>query len=213
MTQRLKTQYQETIVSKLMEQFKYQNIHQVPKLVKVTINRGLGEAANNAKALESSLNEIATIAGQKPVVTRAKKAIASFKIRQGMPVGIMVTLRGDRMYAFLDRLINLALPRIRDFRGVSDKSFDGNGNYALGIKEQIIFPEINFDKVDAIRGMDIIITTTAKTDEEARELLRLFNFPFPAEAQKEAAQKDGEAKPMAAANASAAAARQMRSRR
>ncbi|GET42939.1 50S ribosomal protein L5 [Microseira wollei] len=178
MTQRLKSQYQETIVPKLMEQFKYQNIHQVPKLVKVTINRGLGEAANNAKALESSLTEIATIAGQKPVVTRAKKAIASFKIRQGMPVGIMVTLRGDRMYAFLDRLINLALPRIRDFRGISPKSFDGHGNYSLGIREQLIFPEIEYDRIDQIRGMDISIITTANTDEEGRALLKEMGMPF-----------------------------------
>ncbi|MFB2975551.1 50S ribosomal protein L5 [Microseira sp. BLCC-F43] len=178
MTQRLKSQYQETIVPKLMDQFKYQNIHQVPKLVKVTINRGLGEAANNAKALESSLSEIATIAGQKPVVTRAKKAIASFKIRQGMPVGIMVTLRGDRMYAFLDRLINLALPRIRDFRGISPKSFDGRGNYSLGIREQLIFPEIEYDRIDQIRGMDISIITTANTDEEGRALLKEMGMPF-----------------------------------
>ena len=178
MTQRLKTQYQETIVPKLVEQFKYQNVHQVPKLVKVTINRGLGDAANNAKALESSLNEIATIAGQKPVVTRAKKAIASFKIRQGMPVGIMVTLRGDRMYAFLDRLINLALPRIRDFRGISPKSFDGRGNYSLGIREQLIFPEIEYDRIDQIRGMDISIITTANTDEEGRALLKEMGMPF-----------------------------------
>ncbi len=178
MTQRLKTQYQETIVPKMMEQFKYQNIHQVPKLVKVTINRGLGEAANNAKALESSLTEIATIAGQKPVVTRAKKAIAGFKIRQGMPVGIMVTLRGDRMYAFLDRLINLALPRIRDFRGISPKSFDGRGNYSLGIREQLIFPEIEYDRIDQIRGMDISIITTANTDEEGRALLKEMGMPF-----------------------------------
>lgn len=178
MTQRLKTQYQETIVPKLMEQFKYQNIHQVPKLVKVTINRGLGEAANNAKALESSLSEIAIIAGQKPVVTRAKKAIAGFKIRQGMPVGIMVTLRGERMYAFLDRLINLALPRIRDFRGISPKSFDGRGNYSLGIREQLIFPEVEYDRIDQIRGMDISIITTANTDEEGRALLKEMGMPF-----------------------------------
>ncbi|HAZ46630.1 MAG TPA: 50S ribosomal protein L5 [Cyanobacteria bacterium UBA11369] len=178
MTQRLKTQYQETIVPKLVEQFKYQNVHQVPKLVKVTINRGLGDAANNAKALESSLTEIATIAGQKPVVTRAKKAIAGFKIRQGMPVGIMVTLRGDRMYAFLDRLINLALPRIRDFRGISPKSFDGRGNYSLGIREQLIFPEIEYDRIDQIRGMDISIITTANTDEEGRALLKEMGMPF-----------------------------------
>ncbi|HEY9298678.1 MAG TPA: 50S ribosomal protein L5 [Phormidium sp.] len=178
MTQRLKTVYQETIVPKLKEQFNYSNIHQVPKVIKVTLNRGLGEAASNAKALESSLNEIGLIAGQKPVVTRAKKAIAGFKIREGMPVGIMVTLRGDRMYAFLDRLINLSLPRIRDFRGVSPKSFDGRGNYSLGVREQLIFPEIEYDKIDQIRGMDISIITTAKTDEEGRALLKAFGMPF-----------------------------------
>jgi large subunit ribosomal protein L5 len=178
MAQRLKTIYQETIVPKLKEQFKYENIHQVPKVVKVTINRGLGEAASNAKALESSLTEIGTIAGQKPVVTRAKKAIAGFKIRQGMPVGIMVTLRGDRMYAFLDRFINLALPRIRDFRGISPKSFDGRGNYSVGIREQLIFPEIEYDQIDQIRGMDISIITTANTDEEGRALLKEMGMPF-----------------------------------
>ncbi|MFB2898662.1 50S ribosomal protein L5 [Aerosakkonemataceae cyanobacterium BLCC-F50] len=178
MTQKLKTTYQETIVPKLKEQFNYTNIHQVPKIVKVTLNRGLGEAASNAKALESSLTEIGLIAGQKPVVTRAKKAIAGFKIREGMPVGIMVTLRGDRMYAFLDRLINLALPRIRDFRGISPKSFDGRGNYSLGVREQLIFPEIEYDRIDQIRGMDISIITTAKTDEEGRALLKAFGMPF-----------------------------------
>lgn len=178
MTQKLKTTYQETIVPKLKEQFNYRNIHQVPKIVKVTLNRGLGEAATNAKALESSLTEIGLIAGQKPVVTRAKKAIAGFKIREGMPVGIMVTLRGDRMYAFLDRLINLALPRIRDFRGISPKSFDGRGNYSLGVREQLIFPEIEYDRIDQIRGMDISIITTAKTDEEGRALLKAFGMPF-----------------------------------
>lgn len=178
MTVRLKTVYQETIVPKLKEQFGYTNIHQVPKLVKISVNRGLGEASQNAKALESSLNEIATIAGQKPVVTRAKKAIAGFKIRQGMPVGVMVTLRSDRMYSFLDRLINLALPRIRDFRGVSPKSFDGHGNYTLGIREQLIFPEVDYDSIDQIRGMDISIITTANTDEEGRALLKEFGMPF-----------------------------------
>src|ERR687893_2100278 len=162
MPDKLKVVYQEKIVPTLMDQFKYQNIHQVPKLVKVTVNRGLGEASQNAKALESSLNEIATIAGQKPVVTRAKKAIAGFKIRQGMPVGVMVTLRSGRMYSFLDRLINLALPRIRDFRGVSPKSFDGRGNYSIGIREQLIFPEIDYDDIAAIRGLDVAITTSAK---------------------------------------------------
>lgn len=178
MAQKLKTLYQEQIVPKLMEQFQYSNIHQVPKLVKVTVNRGLGEASQNAKALESSLSEIALVTGQKPVVTRAKKAIAGFKIRKGMPVGIMVTLRSDRMYAFLDRFINLALPRIRDFRGVSPKSFDGRGNYTLGIREQLIFPEVDYDSIDQIRGMDISIITTANTDEEGRALLKELGMPF-----------------------------------
>ncbi|EDZ92810.1 ribosomal protein L5 [Limnospira maxima CS-328] len=178
MTSPLKTIYQETIVPKLMEQFKYENIHQVPKVVKVTINRGLGEASQNAKALESSVNELAIITGQKPVVTRAKKAIAGFKIRQGMPVGVMVTLRSDRMYAFMERLIHLALPRIRDFRGISPKSFDGRGNYSLGVKEQLIFPEIDYDRIDQIRGLDISIVTTAQTDEEGRALLKEMGMPF-----------------------------------
>jgi len=178
MTQRLKTVYLETIVPKLKEQFGYTNIHQVPKVVKVTINRGLGEASQNAKALESSISELATITGQKPVVTRAKKAIAGFKLRQGMPVGVMVTLRSERMYAFLDRLIGLALPRIRDFRGISPKSFDGRGNYTLGIKEQLIFPEIKYDSIEQIRGMDVSIITTAKTDEEGRALLKEMGMPF-----------------------------------
>ncbi|MBD2306156.1 50S ribosomal protein L5 [Chroococcidiopsis sp. FACHB-1243] len=175
---KLKSIYQEKIVPQLVEQFQYKNLHQVPKLVKITINRGLGEAAQNAKAMESSLTELATIAGQKPVVTRAKKAIAGFKIRQGMPVGIMVTLRGDRMYAFLDRFVNLALPRIRDFRGISPKSFDGRGNYTLGVREQLIFPEVEYDSIDQIRGMDISIITTANTDEEGRALLKAFGMPF-----------------------------------
>jgi large subunit ribosomal protein L5 len=178
MTQRLKLFYKETVVPKLMEQFQYTNIHQVPKVVKVTVNRGLGEASQNAKALEASINEISTITGQKPVVTRAKKAIAGFKIRQGMPVGIMVTLRAERMYAFMDRLLNLALPRIRDFRGLSPKSFDGRGNYTLGLREQLIFPEINYDSIDQIRGMDISIITTATTDEEGRALLKEMGMPF-----------------------------------
>lgn len=177
-TTRLKTLYQETIVPKLTTQFNYTNVHQVPKLVKITVNRGLGEAAQNAKSLEASLNEIAIITGQKPVVTRAKKAIAGFKIRQGMPVGIMVTLRAERMYAFLDRLISLSLPRIRDFRGVSPKSFDGRGNYTLGVREQLIFPEIEYDKIDQVRGLDISIITTAKSDEEGRALLKEMGMPF-----------------------------------
>ncbi len=175
---RLKKTYQETIVPKLMDQFQYTNIHQVPKLVKVSVNRGLGEAAQNAKSMEASISEIALITGQKPVVTRAKQAIAGFKIRQGMPVGIMVTLRGERMYAFVDRLINLALPRIRDFRGISPKSFDGRGNYTLGVREQLIFPEVEYDSIDQIRGMDISIITTAKNDEEGRALLKEMGMPF-----------------------------------
>ncbi len=178
MKAQLKSLYQETIVPQLMAQFQYTNIHQVPKLIKVTINRGLGEAAQNAKSLEASLNEVSVITGQKPVVTRAKKAIAGFKIRQGMPVGLMVTLRGDRMYAFADRLINLALPRIRDFRGVSPKSFDGRGNYTLGVREQLIFPEVEYDSIDQIRGMDISLITTAKNDEEGRALLKAMGMPF-----------------------------------
>lgn len=178
MPNRLKAEYQEKIVPKLMEQFQYKNIHEVPKLVKITLNRGMGEAAQNAKSLEASLAEIATITGQKPVVTRAKKAIAGFKLRQGMPVGIMVTLRSDRMYTFLDRLVNLSLPRIRDFRGISPKSFDGRGNYTLGVREQIIFPEIEYDSIDQIRGMDISIITTANNDEEGRALLKEFGMPF-----------------------------------
>jgi large subunit ribosomal protein L5 len=178
MATQLKTLYQETIVPQLMDQFQYTNIHQVPKLIKVTVNRGLGEGAQNAKLLEGSLNEVAVITGQKPVVTRAKKAIAGFKIRQGMPVGLMVTLRSDRMYAFVDRLINLALPRIRDFRGVSPKSFDGRGNYTLGVREQLIFPEVEYDSIDQIRGMDISIITTAKTDQEGRALLKAMGMPF-----------------------------------
>lgn len=178
MSQKLKSRYEEKIVSKLMEQFGYKNIHQVPKVLKVTVNRGLGEAAQNAKALESSIQEISIITGQKPVVTRAKKAIAGFKIRQGMPIGVMVTLRSERMYAFLDRLINLALPRIRDFRGINVKSFDGRGNYNLGLREQLIFPEVDYDSIDQIRGMDISIVTTANTDEEGRALLKEMGMPF-----------------------------------
>ena len=174
----LKTQYETEIVPKLMEQFKYENIHQVPKLVKVTLNRGLGEASQNAKALESSIQEMAIITGQKPVVTRAKKAIAGFKIRKGMPVGVMVTLRSERMYAFVNRLIHLALPRIRDFRGISPKSFDGRGNYCLGVREQLIFPEIDYDSIDQIRGLDISIVTSAQNDEEGRALLKEMGMPF-----------------------------------
>jgi large subunit ribosomal protein L5 len=174
----LKQRYRETIQPKLLKDLSLSNIHEVPKVMKVNGNRGLGEAATNAKSLEASVNELAQITGQKVVITRAKKAIAAFKIRQGMPIGCAVTLRGDRMYAFLERFINLALPRIRDFRGVSPKSFDGRGNYTVGVREQIIFPEISFDKIDAIRGMDITIVTSARTDEEGRALLREMGMPF-----------------------------------
>ncbi|WP_028953625.1 50S ribosomal protein L5 [Synechococcus sp. CC9616] len=174
----LKKRYRETIQPKLQKDLSLKNVHEVPKVLKVTVNRGLGEAAQNAKSLEASVGELAQITGQKVMVTRAKKAIAAFKIRQGMPIGCAVTLRGERMYAFLERLINLALPRIRDFRGVNPKSFDGRGNYTLGVREQLIFPEISFDKIDAIRGMDITIVTTARTDEEGRALLREMGMPF-----------------------------------
>ncbi|MFO8039663.1 MAG: 50S ribosomal protein L5 [Sodalinema sp.] len=178
MTQRLKTLYLETIVPKLKSEFNYENIHQVPRLSKITVNRGLGEASQNAKALESSLRELAVITGQKPVVTRAKKSIAGFKVREGMPVGVMVTLRRERMYAFLDRLISISLPRIRDFRGISPKSFDGRGNYTLGVREQLIFPEVDYDSIDQLRGMDISIVTTANNDEEGRALLKEMGMPF-----------------------------------
>ena len=174
----LKNRYRETIRPKLLKDLGFSNIHQVPKVVKINVNRGLGEAAQNSKALEASLSEVSTITGQKALVTRAKKAIAGFKIRQGMPIGCAVTLRGERMYSFLERLINLALPRIRDFRGVSPKSFDGRGNFTLGVKEQLIFPEISFDKVEAIRGVDITIVTSARTDEEGRALLKEMGMPF-----------------------------------
>ena len=173
---RLRELYDNEISKQMTEKFGYANPMMVPKLDKIVIS--VGEAKENAKVLDKVTEELAIIAGQKPVLTRAKKSIANFKLREGMPIGCKVTLRGERMYEFLDRLVNLALPRVRDFRGVSPDSFDGRGNYALGIKEQLIFPEIEFDKVDKVRGMDIIVTTTAKTDEEARELLRLFNMPF-----------------------------------
>jgi len=162
----------------MIKKFGYKNVMQVPRLEKIVINMGVGEARDNAKVLESAVKDLTEIAGQKPVITKAKKSVANFKLREGMSIGCKVTLRGERMYEFADRLINLALPRVRDFRGVSADSFDGRGNYALGIKEQIIFPEIEYDKVDKVRGMDVIFVTTAKTDEEARELLRLFGMPF-----------------------------------
>ncbi len=175
---RLREQYQTEIVDAMTKKFGYKNVMQVPKLVKIVVNMGVGEAKENAKVLDSAVADMQTITGQKAVITKAKKAVANFKIREGMPIGCKVTLRGERMYEFFDRLVNLALPRVRDFRGVSADSFDGRGNYALGIKEQLIFPEIEYDKIDKVRGMDIIVVTTAKTDEEARELLRLFNMPF-----------------------------------
>lgn len=178
MNQNLRQKYKETVVPMLMEQFKYKNIHEVPKIIKITINRGLGDASKNNKALENSIREIATITGQQPVVTKARKSVAGFKIRDGMTVGLAVTLRKKMMYSFLERFVNLSLPRIRDFRGVSLKHFDGRGNYNLGVKEQIIFPEIEFDKVDQIRGMDISITTTAKTQQEGIALLKAMGMPF-----------------------------------
>ena len=175
---RLKDQDQNEIVDAMIKKFGYKNIMEVPKLDKVVINMGVGEAKDNAKVLESAIADMEKISGQKAVVTRAKNSVANFKIREGMPIGCKVTLRGERMYEFVDRLINLALPRVRDFRGVNPNAFDGRGNYALGIKEQLIFPEIEYDKIDKVRGMDVIFVTTAKTDEEARELLRQFNMPF-----------------------------------
>ena len=167
-----------TVVPALVREFDYKNPMQVPKMEKIVVNMGLGEAISNVKIIDGAVQEMAMITGQKPVVTKAKKSIAAFKLRQGMPIGAKVTLRGDRMYYFLDKLMNIALPRVRDFRGVNPNAFDGRGNYALGIKEQLIFPEIEYDKVDKVRGMDIIFVTTAKTDEEARELLTQFNMPF-----------------------------------
>ncbi len=178
MSNRLRETYQNEIVDALMKKFGYKNVMQVPKLEKVVINMGVGEAKENVKLLDAAVSDLETITGQKAVVTKAKKSVANFKIREGMPIGCKVTLRGDKMYEFVDRLINLALPRVRDFRGVNPNAFDGRGNYALGIKEQLIFPEIEYDKIDKIRGMDVIFVTTAKTDEEARELLAQFNMPF-----------------------------------
>ena len=175
---RLKEQYKSEIVDAMIKKFGYKNIMEVPKLDKVVINMGVGEAKDNAKVLESAVADMEKIAGQKAVVTRAKNSVANFKIREGMAIGCQGTLRGEKMYEFVDRLINLALPRVRDFRGVNPNAFDGRGNYALGIKEQLIFPEIEYDKIDKVRGMDVIFVTTAKTDEEARELLTQFNMPF-----------------------------------
>ena len=178
MTARLKDTYKNVVFKALQDKFQYKNVMEVPKLTKVTINMGLGEAKENPKILESAVKEIGQITGQRPVITKAKKSIANFKVRQGMPVGAKVTLRGDNMYVFVDKLFNISLPRVRDFKGVSKNSFDGRGNYSMGIKEQLIFPEINYDEVDTIKGMNIVFTTTAKTDEEAAELLRLLGMPF-----------------------------------
>jgi large subunit ribosomal protein L5 len=178
MTQRLKKHYVDNIVPKLMQTFKYQNIHQVPKIEKIVINRGIGSASQNQKMVDSALKELGVIAGQKGVITRSKKAIAGFKLREKMPVGVVVTLRGDRMYGFLDRLIHLALPRVRDFQGINPKSFDKNGNYSLGVEEQLMFPEIEYDKIDQVRGMDISIVTTATKQDEGLALLKEFGLPF-----------------------------------
>lgn len=175
---RLQQFYTETVTKQLMEQFGYKNVMQVPRVTKITLNMGVGEAVGDKKVIEHATGDMATIAGQKPIVTHARKSIAGFKIREGWPIGCKVTLRRQKMYEFLDRLISVALPRVRDFRGVNGKSFDGRGNYSLGVKEQIIFPEIDYDKIDALRGMDITITTNAKTDAEAKALLTAFNFPF-----------------------------------
>lgn len=177
-TPRLKQKFREEIIPALMKRFNYRSPMQVPRVEKVVINMGVGEAVQNPKVLDGAIEDLTLISGQKPVVTRAKKSIAGFKVREGMPIGCKVTLRGDRMYHFLEKLINIALPRVRDFRGISPKSFDGRGNYSLGLKEQLIFPEIDYDKVDRVRGMDVIIVTTAKTDEEARELLKALGMPF-----------------------------------
>ncbi|MBC2668335.1 50S ribosomal protein L5 [Novosphingobium piscinae] len=187
-TPRLKTKYDAEIAKAMQAKFGYKNALEIPRLEKITLNMGVGEASQDKKKVQTAAAEMELIAGQKPVITKAKKSIAQFKLREGMPIGCKVTLRRERMYEFLDRLVTVAMPRIRDFRGLNPKSFDGRGNYAMGLKEQIIFPEISYDQIEKVRGMDIIVTTTAKTDDEARELLRLFGFPFPQEAeQKQAA--------------------------
>ena len=178
---RMKGIYDDTIVKAMTDKFGYKNALEVPRIEKIVLNMGVGEATQDKKRVDQAASEMELIAGQKPVVTKAKKSIAQFKLREGMPIGVKVTLRRERMYEFLDRFITIALPRVRDFRGLNPKSFDGRGNYACGIKEQIVFPEINYDRIDKVRGMDVIVTTTAKTDDEARELLRLFGFPFPRE--------------------------------
>ena len=184
---RMRKRYDEVVVPAMKEKFGYANHMQVPKIEKIVINMGVGEASQDKKKVQTAAAEMELIAGQKPVITKAKQSIAGFKLREGMPIGCKVTLRKERMYEFLDRLVTIAMPRIRDFRGLNPKSFDGRGNYAMGLKEQIIFPEISYDQIETVRGMDIIVTTTAKTDEEAREMLRLFGFPFPVETQEQAA--------------------------
>jgi large subunit ribosomal protein L5 len=175
---RLKEKYINEIAPALQQKFGYKNVMQIPRLEKVVINMGVGEAITNSKAIDSAVGDLTKIAGQKPIVTKAKKSIAAFKLREGMPIGTKVTLHGDRMYEFVDRLLNVALPRVRDFRGISGKAFDGRGNYTVGIKEQLIFPEIEYDKIDKLRGMDVVFVTTAKSDEEAREMLKMFGMPF-----------------------------------
>ncbi len=188
-TPRLKGKYADEIVKAMTDKFGYANPMEVPRIEKITLNMGVGEASQDKKKVQTAADEMQLIAGQKPVITKAKKSIAQFKLREGMPIGCKVTLRRERMYEFLDRLITIAMPRIRDFRGLNPRSFDGRGNYAMGLKEQIIFPEISYDKIDRVRGMDIIVTTTAKTDDEARELLRLFGFPFPAAPEQAATEE------------------------
>jgi large subunit ribosomal protein L5 len=184
-TSRMRKRYDEVVVKAMTERFGYANVMEVPKIEKITLNMGVGEGTQDKKKVTTAADEMGLIAGQRPVIVKAKKSVAQFKLREGMAIGCKVTLRRERMFEFLDRLITVAMPRIRDFRGLNPKSFDGRGNYAMGIKEQIIFPEISYDQIDKVRGMDIIVTTTAKTDDEARELLRLFGFPFPPEAVEE----------------------------
>lgn len=178
MAARLKEAYKSDVAPALMKKFEYKSVMQIPKLEKIVLNVGCGEARENSKVVDAIINDLGIITGQKPIICRAKKSVANFKLREGMPIGVKVTLRGDKMYEFLDRFFNLALPRVRDFRGINPNSFDGRGNYAMGVKEQLIFPEIDYDKIDKVRGMDIIIVTTANTDEEARELLKLLGAPF-----------------------------------
>jgi len=185
-TPRLKTKFEAEIAQAMQAKFGYKNVMEIPRIEKITLNMGVGEASQDKKKVQTAASEMELIAGQKPVITKAKKSIAQFKLREGMPIGCKVTLRRERMYEFLDRLITVAMPRIRDFRGLNPKSFDGRGNYAMGLKEQLIFPEISYDQIDKVRGLDIIVTTSAKTDDEARELLRLFGFPFPQDAAEQA---------------------------